>query len=84
MMGRQAGDVFTPEQYLAIGGQIHAPNHVQGRGLACTIRADQTDDLPFVYVKVKFKDGGQTAKQLRQTSNLQQSQRYNLWSFNYS
>ncbi len=62
LVGGHAGDVVTRQQHPTGGGRLQPGEHVEDGGLAGTVGADETGDLPGLDVEVDLVDGHVTAE----------------------
>jgi len=60
--GMVADDALLVEAHPAVGGGVHAGDHIERRGLAGTVGADEGDDLVLVYFQVQVVHGHHAAK----------------------
>ena len=70
-VGGQTGDVLPLEMDAAVGGLYQPGDGAQGGGLACSVGADQGDDLPLGHFKGDALYGLDTAIAHLQFINLQ-------------
>ena len=61
------------EQESSCGGLVKLSNTVEDRCLTCSVRAYQTENFPFVYVKAQIIHGFHTAKVHFQAVNMQRN-----------
>ena len=64
LIGFEAGDVPAGEQDLSGGWRFETGNHVQGCRLAAPRRAEEADELAFVYRQIHRRYGVYIAKRL--------------------
>src|SRR6267378_3955626 len=62
---------ISSERATVMLGGVVARNHVQGRGLAAAIRADQAVDLPGLDIEIKAVDGAHIAETQRDAAQTE-------------
>src|SRR5690606_20341378 len=72
-MRLQAGKRGTVEHAAAFLGDIQAGQHVEQRGLAGAVRADQAIDFACLYVEADIAQGAQAPEPLAQAFGFQDS-----------
>ena len=71
LVGGHIGDLLPLEGDGARADRIDAGDHVENRGLASAVGADEPDQFPFLDLDVEIVDRAQTAKELGLAVNLE-------------
>ena len=58
----KSGHIFPKQIHIALGRSIHAGTHIEERGLSCSVRTDNPEDISRHDLHIYVVDCFQTAK----------------------